>query len=271
MNVITNTRADLAPTVQREDAAATLSRVILEGDLSRLTDADRVTHYNATCQSIGLNPLTRPLEYIRLNGKLVLYARKDCTDQLRALHKVSVSIVERTISGDLVMVTARATTPDGRSDEEIGAVPLGNLQGEARANAIMKAMTKAKRRVTLSICGLGFLDETEVDSVVATGAAPRVVGVVTPDQPALAAPEPHPMNNPNTMQSQGLAMLDDALAQFGTMDDIRGYLADAKVQRAAKRAEAAGKADAWSEIVQRHMDRVLPDDETTAPNEENAA
>jgi hypothetical protein len=35
---------------------------------------------------------------------------------------------------------------------------------------MMKAVTKAKRRVTLSICGLGMLDETEVDSV--PGATP---------------------------------------------------------------------------------------------------
>jgi len=32
-------------------------------------------------------------------------------------------------------------------------------------NALMKAVTKAKRRVTLSICGLGILDETEVESI----------------------------------------------------------------------------------------------------------
>ena len=30
---------------------------------------------------------------------------------------------------------------------------------------MMKAETKAKRRVTLSICGLGVLDETEVENV----------------------------------------------------------------------------------------------------------
>jgi len=153
--------------VDRDDAGAALARVVLEGDLSKLTPQEKVTHYNATCQSIGVNPLTRPLEYIRLNGKEVLYARKDCTDQLRALRKVSVQIVDRVIGDGLVVVTARASTPDGRHDEEIGAVPLGNLQGEARANAIMKAMTKAKRRVTLSICGLGFLDETEIDGALA--------------------------------------------------------------------------------------------------------
>ena len=30
---------------------------------------------------------------------------------------------------------------------------------------MMKAETKGKRRVTLSICGLGMLDETEVGSI----------------------------------------------------------------------------------------------------------
>lgn len=33
------------------------------------------------------------------------------------------------------------------------------------ANALMKAETKAKRRVTLSICGLGLLDESEIDTM----------------------------------------------------------------------------------------------------------
>jgi hypothetical protein len=171
--------------VDRDDAAATLARVITSGDLSRLSDAELVTHYNATCESIGLNPLTRPLEYLTLNGKKVLYARKDCTDQLRALRKVSVQIVGRDISDGLCIVTARATLPDGRADEEIGAVPLGNVQGEARANAMMKAMTKAKRRVTLSICGLGFLDESEIDGALA--AQPRMVPNL---EPVVSAPAP---------------------------------------------------------------------------------
>jgi hypothetical protein len=46
-----------------------------------------------------------------------------------------------------------------------GAVSLVGLRGEALANAIMKAETKAKRRATLSICGLGFLDETEIETI----------------------------------------------------------------------------------------------------------
>lgn len=258
MNAITQQRAaDLAPNVQRDEAAQTLARVILDGDLARLSDADRVTHYNATCQSLGVNPLTRPLEYIKLNGKLVLYARKDCTDQLRALRRVSVTISDRTISDGLAIVTARASTPDGRTDEDIGSVPIGNLTGEARANAIMKAMTKAKRRVTLSICGLGFLDETEVESVIATGAADRVVGVVTPEQPAIAAPE-----EGRTARSFSFDLLDDQLSQFVEPEEIRAYLAQPKVQAAHRKVMERGMSERWAEIVQRHYSRVLPVEDT---------
>jgi hypothetical protein len=52
------------------------------------------------------------------------------------------------------------------------------------------------------------------------------------------------------------------------MDDIRGYLDQPKVKAAYYRAVDRGRGDAWSEIVQRHMSRVAPDDESSAPNEE---
>jgi hypothetical protein len=67
--------------------------------------------------------------------------------------------------GDIYIVTARAKDRTGREDESTGAVPLGNLKGDALANALMKCETKAKRRVTLSIAGLGWLDETELDTI----------------------------------------------------------------------------------------------------------
>jgi hypothetical protein len=44
-------------------------------------------------------------------------------------------------------------------------VPFENLKGETKANAMMKAETKAKRRLTLSMAGLGMLDESEIDSI----------------------------------------------------------------------------------------------------------
>ena len=145
--------------------SALVEQVVIQGDLAKLSPADRLAYYRAVCASVGLNPLTRPFEYIILNGKLVLYARRDATDQLRKLHAVTVQIMAREAVEDLYVVTARATDRSGRSDESIGAVALTGLKGEAKANALMKAETKAKRRVTLSICGLGLLDETEVVTV----------------------------------------------------------------------------------------------------------
>jgi hypothetical protein len=140
-------------------------KVLALGDLSKLSTNERTNYYVSLCQSIGLNPLTRPFEFIVLSGKLTLYARKDATDQVRALKSVSVKIVDRAIVGDVYTVTAHATLPGGRCDESTGSVFIGGLKGENLANAYMKAETKAKRRVTLSICGLGFLDETEAPTI----------------------------------------------------------------------------------------------------------
>jgi hypothetical protein len=146
---------------------ALIERVIIHGDLRQLNPQQKVSYYNAVCESVGLNPLTQPFQYLVLSGREVLYARREATDQLRHLHSVSVHITAREVTEDCYIVTARASLPDGRTDESIGAVPIASLKGEFRANAMMKAETKAKRRVTLAICGLGMLDESEVEAAVA--------------------------------------------------------------------------------------------------------
>lgn len=142
-----------------------VERFLVQGDLAKLSSDERVFYYKSVCESVGLNPLTKPFEYITLNGKLTLYARKDCTDQLRTIHGVSLTIVARELVDGIYVVTSRATKPDGRCDESLGAVPVEGLKGELRANAFMKCETKSKRRVTLSICGLGMLDEIEIESI----------------------------------------------------------------------------------------------------------
>jgi hypothetical protein len=142
-----------------------IEAVLVQGDIGKMQAPQRVEYYNALCSSLGLNPLTQPFEYLTLNGKVKLYAKKDCTDQLRRIYSVSVSLSNRSIMNDLCIISAMATLPGGRTDESTGAVSIKGLAGENLANAIMKAETKAKRRVTLSICGLGMLDETEVDSI----------------------------------------------------------------------------------------------------------
>lgn len=170
---------ELATTKQHNDEM--MEGLIAGGDLGKLNAGQRTEYYRAVCESIGVNPLTRPFEYITLNGKLTLYARRDCTDQLRSLRGISVEISSRTKVDDLYVVTARAHD-NARTDESIGAVSIERLSGEALANALMKAETKAKRRVTLSICGLGWSDETEVDSI------PSARPVVVRDDGVIDAP-----------------------------------------------------------------------------------
>jgi hypothetical protein len=172
----------LAPVVD----GTTVERVLLDGDLGQLSAAQRVTYYGKVCDTLGLNPLTRPFEYLVLNNKLTLYARREATEQLRKLHHVSLTIAARELVEDTYLVTARAVLPDGRVDESIGAKSIANLKGEARANAMMTAETKAKRRVTLSICGLGMLDESEVADI------PASAMQIPPP-----APIPHPRPAPD--------------------------------------------------------------------------
>lgn len=142
-----------------------IEQVVLQGDLSKLDPEQRVIYYRKVCESAGLNPFTRPFEYILLNGKLTLYAKKDATEQLRKINGISITSVKSNLLDDIYVVTAQAKTKDGRTDEAIGAVTIGHLKGDAKANAIMKAETKAKRRVTLSISGMGFCDETEIETI----------------------------------------------------------------------------------------------------------
>jgi hypothetical protein len=85
------------------------------------------------------------------------------------LHGISIYMTNREKMGDIYIVTARAKDRTGREDESTGAVALGNLKGDALANALMKAETKAKRRVTLSVAGLGWLDETELETIPQAG------------------------------------------------------------------------------------------------------
>jgi hypothetical protein len=147
------------------DLWAEIEQAVMTGDLSDLTTEQRADYYHRVCESLGLNPLTKPFEFLTLNGKLRLYALRDCTDQLRRIHGISIYITNREKMGDIYIVTARAKDRTGREDESTGAVAIGNLKGDALANALMKAETKAKRRVTLSIAGLGWLDETELETI----------------------------------------------------------------------------------------------------------
>lgn len=142
----------------------TIEDVLIKGNLATLPVPERVNYYLTVCKSLGLNPLTKPFEYLSFQGKMVLYAKRECTEQLRRIHSVSIDEIKTERFDNLFVATAYASSKD-KKDSDVGAVDINNLKGVDLANAIKKAVTQAKRRVTLSICGLGMLDESETEDV----------------------------------------------------------------------------------------------------------
>ena len=95
-----------------------VARVIAVGATSRgsvLSSARSTTVASARRRA---QPAHAALQvYQKLNGALRLYATKDASEQLRQIHKIALVISDRQRTDDLMIVTARATTPDGRTDE----------------------------------------------------------------------------------------------------------------------------------------------------------
>ena len=163
------------------ELANQLQQVILKQDLRTLSDQDKLIYYKKVCESIGINPLTKPFDYIVLNNKQTLYATKNCTDQLRSLHKISIAVKDRKIDNGLLTIVVEAEDAKGRKDSDMGFANVQGLRGDPLGNAMLKAVTKAKRRVTLSICGLGgFLDETEVEDLPQRAVSKHKQGKMTP-------------------------------------------------------------------------------------------
>ena len=207
-----------------------IERVLIHGDLSQLSESERLNYYRAVCESLGLNYLTTPFAYIKLQGELTLYAKREATEQLRKLYSVSVQIVSRELLEDIYVVTARATLPDGRCDESIGAVYLGQSQGEARANQIMKAETKAKRRVTLSLCGLAVLDELEVETI------PNATKLQVPELPPAKTEVYSTWKTPADALNWGATMLPNLTPRelqelFDSIPAVNGKKATAYVEK----------------------------------------
>src|ERR1700677_4889284 len=120
-------KVELKKDINSQHDLSLIEQVVMQGDLSKLNAVQRVTYYHTVCKSVGLNPYTRPFDYISLNGKLTLYARKDASEQLRGVKKISIISLEGKMVDDLYIVTAKASTPDGRIDQATGAVSIGTL------------------------------------------------------------------------------------------------------------------------------------------------
>ena len=188
-----------------------IESLVARGDVSGLAPAERARYYVQLCQSLGLSAAAQPLAYLKLNGKEVLYATRGATDQLAAIHKLNREIIEGPKVIDLagtklVYAVCRATHPNGRVETATATVPLVDPM-----NVLMKAETKAKRRATLSILGLGILDECELETIPAHAReTPRGALGGGEAQPG-AEPEPLRLVG---VEAPGRSLVDDLVAEL---------------------------------------------------------
>jgi len=106
-----------------------------------------------------------------VNISEIPYASRQTTVELAANRGVSTQQMKEYVDDQEARYTYRAILGDsGRFAEAVGSCALighnGNpLAATQRSNKIMHAETKAKRRATLEVCGLAFIDEAEVESI----------------------------------------------------------------------------------------------------------
>jgi hypothetical protein len=141
------------------------------GDISGMNASQQVQYYCELARAMGLNPLFKPFDALSLQGKKVLYANRGATDALARAQNVRrecvseprvVSLPSPTGTGEVKIVTCRyrATLPNGRAEERTATILYRDP-----ANDFMKCETKAARRATLAVLGIGVLDESELDSI----------------------------------------------------------------------------------------------------------
>lgn len=192
-------------------------------DTGSLTAQQRAGYVTALCRALRLNPLTNPVQFIKLNGREVLYVTRTATDQLAALHGLNRKTVRGPEIVDIAgmkvaLCTVEVSLPNGRSETATATLPVADP-----AMLYMKLETKAKRRGTLAILGLGLLAEDEAESIPgaervepAPVAAPSLaaLGVEAP-----AAPAPVAFATPGLSAAEMTAML-ATIAQCTTIADL---------------------------------------------------
>lgn len=222
--------ADEMSLARTEDAtqAKVIESLVMRGDVSGLSPTQRTHYYLKLCDQLGINPATQPLAYLRLNGREVLYATRGATDQLAATHRLTRKIVDGPkiidVAGTkLVYAVCEATHPNGRVETATATVPLVDP-----VNVLMKCETKAKRRATLSILGLGILDECELETIPAHAReTPRGALGGGEAQPG-AEPEPLRLVG---VEAPGRSLVDDLVAELSSRPSVTAIAESWQVAR----------------------------------------
>lgn len=245
-----------------------IDKIVMTGDLTRLTEEQKNIHYLTVCTAMELDYRLHPLEWMPVNDpdrgqKLVLYALRGATDQIRRNRKIKILSLTKEVSDELVTYIAAGEDADGITEMSTGSVPIKNKRGHDLANAYMTAETKAKRRLTLAFSGSGLLDETEVAELNAPMSMPAGVGVTATPSPKLDTPAPSAaaggeVKLPSKEEPKKGKKADTAVAGLATLKDKKSPVADITESSqiptsVEKQVESVENAEILTDVVEKQI------------------
>jgi hypothetical protein len=179
------------------DAEPAVIEQLIRGDISGVSREALLRYIFLFCERVGISPLAVPFSLMKTQRGMQLVANRNFYDAVASKYSVSRECVgEGFFEGTKLYYTRyRATTPDGRVTEDMALVDTAGLNGNDLANAIMKAHTKGRNRVTRAHLGFPFPDETEAEtvpgaSVVSIEEVPSASNGEPQQDEALPNPEP---------------------------------------------------------------------------------
>ncbi len=157
-----------------------MSKFLRTGDVIHFNDEEKLQIMHMICKRLGVDPISRPLELLKLPGtdkmpaREIWYLSATGCELIAGIWKMSFRIKEKGIEKDegVAYYVIEGKIPDtDRVDEATAYVECGTrlTNGEVKlwfgtqmANARMKAETKARRRLIRRLTGLDFIDEDDI-------------------------------------------------------------------------------------------------------------
>jgi hypothetical protein len=155
---------DIVPQ-ENKISRATLRALTLHKDLSKLTEDQQLQYVMNIYKALDIAPIFNVFSLIKLQGKMVLYADKDCASLLAKKHRITTQLVERDMDKEtgLYRVTMRASDAAGRFAIDDGILWVGDAKGQRLADSMMKCMSKARRRSIFSLLGLSAVTDDDIE------------------------------------------------------------------------------------------------------------
>ena len=187
--------------IREEEIMAKLAEAA--GDLSSLTKEELRVLYHSLCQQLGLDPELLPFYVIQTSdGKRRLYLNKGGAEALRKVHNITTNVLSSGFdpTGSFYQIVVEAVLPNGRKEQGIAVADLRGKKGVEAENAVLFAETKAKRRTTISLLGIGsiLMDESEALSIPG-GVVGRIApsGEIDLEERIEKTPSPPAIQTPN--------------------------------------------------------------------------